>query len=340
MPPPTRRASALALRSEGAGSTSRRCAARAAKRPGSRGAAEVVLDIAGRGATTRGHGRDAVGRTGCGDRRGAHRAGRHAAARAGPGRACCCRARAQEGVALRCLALRMSAEDGMAREPGAAGRDLGRADRGRGRGEPAHRGAGGAAAAGCDAAGRRVRAPVGIGGTLAAPRVGVEPGARAGPGDRGHGGEPAVARPDGGMAARAAAGRVAGRGLRGAAAARADGRGRAACRRRSASCPSCRGNCRAPRRRCCAGWAGSAARGRCDRRAARWWASVAAQRCDRASSRRRGGACRRAPVRFGLPRTIGPGAACRLHAARRAPRMPVRRSPTSGAAPPFHSARG
>jgi AsmA protein len=166
---------ALALRSEGRGLDLAALRRARGEATGIEGRAEVVLDITGRGATTR-----AIAATLSGELGVAIIEGRIAQAgmlRLGPDLIrLLLPGMPQEGVALRCLALRMSAEDGMARSQAL----LAETSAGRIEGVLAVNLRTEALAArllpDVTLLGIRVRAPVGIGGTLAAPRVGVEPG--------------------------------------------------------------------------------------------------------------------------------------------------------------------
>ena len=154
---------ALALRSEGRGLDLAALRRARGEATGVEGRAEVILDITGRGATTR-----AIAATLAGEA-GILRLGPDLIRLLLPGTP-------QEGVALRCLALRLSAEDGMLRSQAL----LAETSAGRVEGVAAVNLRTEALAArllpDVTLLGIRVRAPVGIGGTLAAPRVGVEPG--------------------------------------------------------------------------------------------------------------------------------------------------------------------
>jgi hypothetical protein len=166
---------ALALRSEGRGLDLAALRRARGEATGIEGRAEVALDIHGRGTTSR-----AVAATLTGELGLAIVEGRLAHAgmlRLGPDLLGLLLPGApQDGVALRCVALRMSAEDGMARSQAL----LAETSAGRIEGVLAVNLRTEALAArllpDVTLLGIRVRAPVGIGGTLAAPRVGVEPG--------------------------------------------------------------------------------------------------------------------------------------------------------------------
>jgi AsmA protein len=166
---------ALVLRSEGRGLDL--AALRRARREavGIEGRAEVVVDIAGRGATTRAVAASLTGEAGLAlvggrlARAGMLRLGPDLLGLLLPGAP-------QDGLELRCIALRIAAEDGMAR----TGALLAETSAGRIEGVAAVNLRTEALAArllpDVTLLGVRVRAPVGVGGTLAAPRVGVEPG--------------------------------------------------------------------------------------------------------------------------------------------------------------------
>jgi AsmA protein len=166
---------ALALRSEGRGLDLAALRRARGEATGIEGHAELALDIHGRGATTRAVAATLTGELGLAiiEGRLAHggmlRLGPDLLALLLPGAP-------QDGVALRCVALRMSAEDGMARSQAL----LAETSAGRIEGVLAMNLRTEALAArllpDVTLLGIRVRAPVGIGGTLAAPRVGVEPG--------------------------------------------------------------------------------------------------------------------------------------------------------------------
>lgn len=166
---------ALALRSEGRGLDLAALRRARGEATGIEGRAEVALDIQGQGATTR-----AVAATLSGEFGLAIVEGRLAQAgmlRLGPDLLGLLLPGApREGIELRCLALRLSAEDGMARSQAL----LAETSAGRIEGVLAVNLHTEALAArllpDVTLLGIRVRAPVGIGGTLAAPRVGVEPG--------------------------------------------------------------------------------------------------------------------------------------------------------------------
>ncbi|BDG74154.1 AsmA family protein [Roseomonas fluvialis] len=166
---------ALALRSTGRGIDLAALRRARGEATGIEGRAEVELDVHGRGATTR-----AVAGTLSGELGIAIVEGRIAHAgmlRLGPDLLGLLLPGApREGIELRCLALRMSAQDGMARSQAL----LAETSAGRIEGVVAVNLRTEALAArllpDVTLLGIRVRAPVGIGGTLAAPRVGVEPG--------------------------------------------------------------------------------------------------------------------------------------------------------------------
>jgi uncharacterized protein involved in outer membrane biogenesis len=166
---------ALALRSEGRGLDLAALRRARGEATGIEGHAEVAIDVHGRGATTR-----AVAGTLTGELGLAIVEGRLAHAgmlRLGPDLLGLLLPGApQDGVALRCVALRISAEDGMARSQAL----LAETSAGRIEGVLAVNLRTEALASrllpDVTLLGIRVRAPVGIGGTLAAPRVGVEPG--------------------------------------------------------------------------------------------------------------------------------------------------------------------
>jgi len=165
----------LALRSEGPGldlGALRRARQEAA---GIEGRAEVRIDVQGRGATTRAVAATLTGEAGLALIEG--RLARAGMLRLGPDLLGLLLPGApQDGLELRCLALRVSAEDGMARTSAL----LAETSAGRIEGVAAVNLATEGLAArllpDITLFGVRVRAPVGIGGTLAAPRVGVEPG--------------------------------------------------------------------------------------------------------------------------------------------------------------------
>ena len=166
---------ALALRSEGRGLDLAALRQARGEATGIEGHAQIRFDLRGRGATTR-----AVAGTLAGEAGVAMVGGRLARAgmlRLGPDlMALLLPGAPQEGLDLRCLALRASAEDGMATTQAL----LMETSAGRIEGMAAVNLRTEALAArllpDITMFGVRVRAPVGIGGTLAAPRVGVEPG--------------------------------------------------------------------------------------------------------------------------------------------------------------------
>lgn len=166
---------ALALRSEGAGLDLAALRQARQEAAGIEGRAQVRIEMRGRGATTR-----AVAATLTGEAGLALADGRLAQAgllRLGPDLLGLLMPGApQDGLELRCFAVRLSAEDGMARTSAL----LAETSAGRVEGVAAVNLAteGLAARLMPDVTlfGVRVRTPVGIGGTLASPRVGVEPG--------------------------------------------------------------------------------------------------------------------------------------------------------------------
>ena len=166
---------ALALRSEGRGLDLAALRRARGEATGIEGRAEVAFDITGHGASTR-----AIAATLSGELGLAIIEGRVAHAgmlRLGPDLLGLLLPGApREGIELRCLALRMSAEGGMARSQAL----LAETSAGRIEGVVAVNLRTEALAArllpDVTLLGIRVRAPVGVGGTLAAPRVGVEPG--------------------------------------------------------------------------------------------------------------------------------------------------------------------
>jgi AsmA protein len=166
---------ALALRSEGRGLDLAALRRARGEATGIEGHAEVILDVAGRGAGTRAVAGTLTGELGLAIVEG--RLARAGMLRLGPDLLGLLLPGApQEGLALRCLALRISAEDGMARSEAL----LAETSAGRVEGVLAVNLRTEALAArllpDVTLLGVRVRAPVGVGGTLAAPRVGVEPG--------------------------------------------------------------------------------------------------------------------------------------------------------------------
>jgi uncharacterized protein involved in outer membrane biogenesis len=166
---------ALALRSEGEGldlAALRRARQEAA---GIEGRAQIRIEVRGQGATTRAVAATLTGEAGVAlvegrlSQAGLLRLGPDLLGLLLPGAP-------QDGLDLRCLAVRMSAEDGMARTSAllvetSAGRIEGVAAV-----NLATEGLAARLLPDVTLFGVRVRAPVGIGGTLAAPRVGVEPG--------------------------------------------------------------------------------------------------------------------------------------------------------------------
>ena len=168
----------IALRSEGAGIDLAALRGARQEAPGIEGRAEIRLDLRGRGATTR-----AVAATLTGEAGLAVVGGRLARAgmlRLGPDLVgVLLPGVPQDGLEIRCLALRASAEDGMVNTPAllletAAGRIEGVVAVNLGTEALAAR-----LLPDITLFGVRVRAPVGVGGTLAAPRVSVEPGRAA-----------------------------------------------------------------------------------------------------------------------------------------------------------------
>ncbi|CAH0198992.1 hypothetical protein ROS9278_01873 [Roseomonas sp. CECT 9278] len=166
---------ALSLRSEGRGldlSALRRARGEAT---GIEGRAEIILNFTGQGATTRAVAATLSGELGLAVVEG--RLAHEGLLRLGPDLVRLLMPGApREGLALRCLALRMSAEAGMARSQAL----LVETSAGKIDGVLAVNLRTEALAArllpDVTLLGIRVRAPVGIGGTLATPRVGVEPG--------------------------------------------------------------------------------------------------------------------------------------------------------------------
>lgn len=165
----------LALRSEGRGIDLGALRRAMGEAPSLEGRAEIRLELAGRGATTRSVAATLTGEAGL-----AMVEGRLATAglmRLGPDLVALLLPGApRDGLALRCLALRLDAEDGMARSQAllletSAGRIEGSA-------AVNLRDESLAARLMPDVSlfGVTVRAPVGVGGTLAAPRVGVDAG--------------------------------------------------------------------------------------------------------------------------------------------------------------------
>lgn len=166
---------ALTLRSEGRGLDLGALRRARGEAPSVEGRAQVSIEVTARGATTRALAASLTGEAGLAMVDG--RLARHGLLRLGPDLVALLLPGApQDGLALRCLALRVSAQDGVATTSGllaetSAGEVTGMAavnlhsERIAARLLPD-----------VQLFGVRVRAPVGIGGTLAAPRIGVEPG--------------------------------------------------------------------------------------------------------------------------------------------------------------------
>lgn len=166
---------ALVLRSEGRGIDLAALRRARGEATGIEGRAEVVIDIHGQGATTRAVAASLSGELGVAIVEG--RLAQAGMLRLGPDLLGLLLPGApREGVELRCLALRMSAHEGTARSQAL----LAETSAGRIEGVLAVNLRTEALAArllpDVTLLGVRVRAPVGIGGTLANPRVGVEPG--------------------------------------------------------------------------------------------------------------------------------------------------------------------
>ncbi len=166
---------ALALRSQGRGLDLAALRRARGEATGVEGHAEIVLDVQGQGATTRAVAASLSGELGVAIVEG--RVAQAGMLRLGPDLLGLLMPGApRDGVALRCLALRMSAHEGMARSQAL----LAETSAGRIEGVLAVNLRTEALAArllpDVTLLGVRVRAPVGIGGTLANPRVGVEPG--------------------------------------------------------------------------------------------------------------------------------------------------------------------
>ncbi|GGJ04402.1 AsmA family protein [Neoroseomonas lacus] len=166
---------ALTLRSEGRGLDLGALRRARGEAPSVEGRAQVTIEVTARGATTRALAASLTGEAGLAMVDG--RLARHGLLRLGPDLVALLLPGApQDGLALRCLALRVSAQDGVATTSAllaetSAGEVTGMAavnlhsERIAARLLPD-----------VQLFGVRVRAPVGIGGTLAAPRIGVEPG--------------------------------------------------------------------------------------------------------------------------------------------------------------------
>jgi AsmA protein len=166
---------ALALRSEGRGIDLAALRRARGEATGIEGHAQVVVDVQGHGATTRAVAASLSGELGVAIVEG--RIAQAGMLRLGPDLIGLLLPGApRDGIALRCLALRISAQDGMARSQAL----LAETSAGRIEGVVAVNLRTEALAArllpDVTLLGIRVRAPVGIGGTLANPRVGVEPG--------------------------------------------------------------------------------------------------------------------------------------------------------------------